>query len=107
MRSRNKFGMTVQLIICDRVSPAFFEAKFLVEIEGGRIFFLYKEDGLFAGTEGAVAECLNQGSCIAISAVKRVGVNSANLHTVDSYSICVSLGYNIAIEGKGKAELIF
>ena len=87
--------------------PAFFEAEFSVEIEGGRIFFFYKKNRLFMGADGAVTEGLYESSSIAVAAVEWVGVNSANLHTVDSYGICVSLGYNVAIEGKGKAELIF
>ena len=99
--------MFQHLIIRNRISPAFFKAKLLVEIEGGRIFFFYKKNRLFMGADGAAAECLNKGAGVAVSAVERVSVNSANLHAVDSYGICVSLGYNVAIEGKGKAELIF
>ena len=95
------------LIIGNRISPAFFEAKFPVEIEGGHIFFLNKKNGLLAGTKGAVTEGLNQGSCITVAAIKRVSVYSANLNTVDSDCVSVSLCYNVSVQSQGKTKLIF
>ena len=96
-----------ELIISNCVMPAFLKAKLLVESEGGHIFFLYKKNGLFVCTKGAVAKCLHKSTGVTVSAVERVSINSANLYAVDSNCICVSLGYYVAVKGKGKAQLIF
>jgi hypothetical protein len=104
--AKHRIETTVS-IIRNSVPPAFRKTDFLVEREGGHIFFLNKKNGLLAGAEGAVAEGSYKSCSVAVATVERMCVNSTNLYFVDSNCIRVSLGYYVAVHSQGKAELIF